>query len=189
MPKSPEEMMAAIMRNLVARTGRSEQEWAAIGAAVPAGKFTERLKFLQQTQGLGRGQAQAVLWYGEHGADYAPTSYDQLVAAQYAGRRAALRPIFDAVLKAAQTLGDDVEIGARQTYVSFNHGRQFAIVRAMTQTTADVGLVLPGEPIGGRLKRPGSLGSDRLTHKVTLRAVDDVDNELRGWLRRACERA
>lgn len=129
MPKSPEEMMAAIMRNLVARTSRSAQEWAAIGAAVPAGKFTERLKFLQQTQGLGRGQAQAVLWYGEHGADYAPTSYDQLVAAQYAGRRAALRPIFDAVLKAAQTLGDDVEIGARQTYVSFNHGRQFAIGR------------------------------------------------------------
>ena len=189
MPKSPEEMMAAIMRNLVANTGRSEVEWAAMGAAVPAGKSSERLKRLQEQQGLGRGQAQAVLWYGEHGAGYVPASYDELVAAQYGGKRAALRPILDAVVGAARALGGDVEVGARQTYVSVNRGRQFAIVRATTQTTVDVGLVLPGVPAGGRLKKPGSLGSDRLTHKVTLRSVADVDDELRDWLRRACEKA
>ena len=79
MPKSPPEMMAAIVRNLVAGTGRSEDEWAAIGAAVPPGKFTDRLRELQDGYGLGRGQAQAVLWYGEHGAHHEPPAYEDLV--------------------------------------------------------------------------------------------------------------
>ncbi len=58
-----------------------------------------------------------------------------------------------------------------------------------TQTTVNVGLALPGEQPVGRLEAAGSFGSDRLARKVTLRAVADVNDELRAWLRRTWEQA
>jgi hypothetical protein len=188
-PSSPQEMMAAIMKNLAARSGRSEAEWAAIGAAAPPGKHGERLKRLQEEHGLGRGQAQAVLWYGERGADYEAPGLEELIAGQYAGKKAALRPVLDAVIAAALALGDGVEVGGRQTLVSFNRGRQFAIAQAMTLTSVELGLALGDEPAAGRLQPAGSFGSDRITHKVTLREPGDVDDEVGRWLRKACDSA
>ena len=188
-PSSPQQMMAAIMRNLSARSGRSEAEWAAIGAAVPPGKRNERLKRLQEEHGLGRGQAQAVLWCGEHGAAHEAPSLEELIAGQYTGKKAALRPVLDALIAAARALGDDVEVGGRQTMVSFNRGRQFAIVQAVTLTGVELGLALGDEPAAGRLQPAGSFGSDRITHKVTLREPGEVDDEVRRWLQKACEAA
>jgi hypothetical protein len=46
---------------------------------------------------------------------------------QYAGAKAALRPIYDRVLVAIQGFGDDIELQTRQTYVAFARGKQFAI--------------------------------------------------------------
>jgi Domain of unknown function (DUF5655)/Domain of unknown function (DUF4287) len=187
-PKSPEEMSAAIMRNLTASSGKTQEEWTAIGATVPPGRFTERVKWLQDEYGLGRGQAQAVLWFGEHsGTGATPPTYEELVARQYAGKKAALRPILDAVVTAAGAFGGDVEAGARETYVSLDRRRQFAIVRAATQTAVAVGLVLPDVPASPRLEPPGSLGSDRITCKVVLRSSDELDEEALGWLRAAYE--
>jgi hypothetical protein len=143
------------------------------------------------TAGLTRaeqGQAQAVPWFAEHGAEgYTPPSCEELVAAQYAGKKAALRPILDAVVTAAADLGGDLEAGVRETHVSLHRRRQFAIVRASTQSTANVGLVLPEFPASERLGRPRSLGSDRMIDKVTLRSASDVDDELVGRLRDAHE--
>jgi hypothetical protein len=48
---------------------------------------------------------------------------------------------------------------------------------------------LPGEPDVDRLRAAGSFGSGRTTHRIALTAPEDVDDEVRGWLRRAFELA
>lgn len=47
--------------------------------------------------------------------------------------------------------------------------------------------MLPEFPASERLGRPGSLGSDRMTGKVTLQSASDVHDELVGRLRDAHE--
>jgi predicted transport protein len=107
--------------------------------------------------------------------------------AQYAGPKAALRPIFDRVLAAVQSFGDDIELQTRQTYIAFARSKQFAAVQPSTRTRVDIGLKLPGVPMGGRLEPAANTGSGSMTHKVALTSPEEVDDELIGWLRRAYE--
>lgn len=109
--------------------------------------------------------------------------------AQYAGSKAALRPIYERVLAVVNGFGGDVTLGVRKTYVAFARGKQFAVVQPTTRTRVDVGLKLPGAPFGGRLEPAANTGSGSMTHRVPLTAVEDVDDELTGWLRAAYEGA
>lgn len=105
--------------------------------------------------------------------------------AQYAGAKAALRPIYDRVLAAVQSFGDDVELQTRKTYVAFARGKQFAVVQPTTRTRVDVGLKLPDRAAGGRLESTTSTGSGSMTHKVAVTSPDEVDEELIDLLRSA----
>ena len=80
------------------------------------------------------------------------------------------------------SLGPDVTVEGRGTYVPFVRRRQFAAV-AVLSARLDLGLRLPDPPASARLlpaKAPG-----QATHKVELREAGDVDDELRGLLRAA----
>lgn len=109
--------------------------------------------------------------------------------AQYAGAKAALRPIYERVLAVVSGFGDDVTLGVRKTYVAFARGKQFAVVQPTTRTRVDVGLKLPDAPFGGRLEPAANTGSGSMTHRVSLATADEVDDELIGWLRAAYEGA
>jgi hypothetical protein len=104
-----------------------------------------------------------------------------VVAAQFAGPKAALRPLYDQVAAAILALGPDIEVAARQSYVAFGRGKQFAQVRAATRDRLEIGLKLPDPPAGPRLQ-PLRAGSGSMTHKVDLNAGDTLDSELQGWL-------
>ncbi len=124
MPTSPAEMMAAIIRNLPAKTGMDIEEWKAIArsdvvANLP--KRAERIAFMQREYGIGHGQAQAILWEVERPDDYVSPSDDDLLAAQYAGAKRALLPIARGLIAAAQACGE-VSVETRQTYVSLVRG-------------------------------------------------------------------
>jgi hypothetical protein len=106
-------------------------------------------------------------------------------AAQYAGGKAALRPIYDRVLEIVSGFGDDVDRQVRKTYVAFARGKQFAVVQPSTKTRVDVGLKLPGVPAGGRLEETSTTGGGAITHKVSVTMVEEVDAELAAWLRAA----
>jgi hypothetical protein len=93
------------------------------------------------------------------------------------------------VLAAAQSFGDDIELQTRQTYVAFARGKQFAVVQPTTRTRVDIGLKLPGVPMGGRLEPATNTGSGSMTHKVAVTSPDEVDDELINWLRKAYENA
>jgi predicted transport protein len=190
---SPEEMAAHVER----RTGRAISEWLEL---LPEGTFTQQSDFLVSEHGLKPSDARAVLHLGAY-LSWPPDA--ELVAAQYAGAKEALRPIYEAVLTAVTALGDDVAVSPRKTYVSFDRARQFALVQASTRTRVDLGVRLDdatatcrqgiprrdGGPGADRLAVAGSFGSGNITHRVGLTAPGEVDAEVRGWLRAAYDGA
>jgi predicted transport protein len=168
-------------------SGRSADAWidALRAAGLGDAAHSERRAWLRQ-QGLHGNHAGAVLWWAKNGAAI-EAGGGELIDRQYAGAKAALRPVYDRVAAAITALGEDVERGARGTYVSFGRPKQFALVQPSTRTRVDVGLRLPGAEPTERLLDAGSFGSGNITHRVALAAPEDVDAELEGWLRAAYE--
>ena len=159
--------------------GRPVDDWIAM---LPAGTYGERKAFLVE-QGLASNHAAAVLWWEKNGAAIEGGG-GELIDRQYAGPKAALRPVYERVAEVIAGF-EDAEVGPRGTYVSFGRPKQFALVKPSTRTRVDVGLRLPGEAATERLLDAGSFGSGNITHRVALGAVEEVDAELEGWLRAA----
>jgi Domain of unknown function (DUF5655) len=129
-----------------------------------------------------KGYAQSLLVMERFGyPDFVLATADELIARQYADR-AHLRPVYDAVVEAATQCGD-VVIQARKTFVSLvTPRRTFARVQPATRTRIDLGLRLDERP-GGRLQR--SRIHETMPLQVSLSSPDEVDTQVRDWLRRA----
>jgi hypothetical protein len=131
------------------------------------------------------GYAQSLLVMERFGyPDFLVATAAELIDAQYADRPR-LRPIFDAVLDAAKSLGD-VTIQARKTYVSLvTPRRTFARVQPATKYRVDLGMRLDGQRPSGRL-RPSKI-HETMKVQIMLAGVDDVDAEVVRWMARAYE--
>ena len=178
----------SMIRNLHEKTGKSLDEWVAIVQATGLSKNSEIIALLKSEYGLTYGYANLVAMTARNLAADVPTSDDELVAAQYAGSKTALRPIYDALLEQVQSFGPDVELAPKKAYVSLRRAKQFGIIQPSTKTRVDVGINLAGVAATGRLEEFGSFNS-MVSHRVRLSAVEDVDQELVGWLRQAYEAA
>jgi hypothetical protein len=113
--------------------------------------------------------------------DFILATADELIEKQYANR-AQLRPIYDAIIIAAERC-DELVIQARKTYVSLVAPRRtFARVQP-AKTRVDLGLRLESCKPGGRLQ------PSRIHHtmrvQIALTTRDDVDAEVHRWLERA----
>jgi len=189
MPKTPNEMMDAIERNLAARTGRTLAQWVALVKKEAPAERKKRIAWLRREHGLGGPTASVVAYAAEGrrpGDDYADG--DALVAAMYAGKKAGLRPVHEAALRAAKALGKDVVPSARKTYVSLVRNRQFGAIQPSAGDRVDLGLVLPGVKAQGRLEATTTVGGGRVTHRIALRSPKDVDAEVRRRLKEAYDR-
>ncbi len=118
-------------------------------------------------------------------------SSDQNLAleAQFDGERNRLRPIYVRLTEVLVELGPEVRILPRKTYVSVFRAQQFAIVRVTTTSKIDLGLKLPGVEPNGRLLEASSFLNERITHRVELTCLEDVDEELIGWISEAYRRS
>ncbi len=170
--------------NIPGRTGRSLDEWFAVLDAAAPQRHGEALGLLKAEHGVSHGFANLIATLHRE-RDTAPATAGDLVDAQYAGAKAALRPIYELLIAAAAELGDDVEVAPKKTGVSLRRGKQFALVEAPSATRVRVGLNLRGVTPTDRLHAAGGM----CTHRVDVRAVDEVDDELRGWLAEAYSRA
>jgi hypothetical protein len=120
--------------------------------------------------------------------DYSDLSADdrELIEGQYADRPR-LRPILDAVLALLPALGP-ATVQARRTIVSLVCPRRtFAVVRATTKDRVDLGLRLDDAEPGGRLRSAKGIGGGGATVRIALWRPEDVDDEVRGLMRRAYE--
>lgn len=116
--------------------------------------------------------------------DYLLASADELIDGQYADRPH-LRPLLDAILALAASLGD-VDVQARKTYTCLlTPRRTFAAVRPTTKTRVDLVLRLDAVDPGGRLLDGRHSAGGALNLRLPLESVEDVDDEAVALLERA----
>lgn len=183
---SVDDAVRSMIANLEARSGKSLAQWLRIARGSKLTKHGEILRFLKEQHGLGHGYANLVALRTLAGSE-TPSGGD-LTAAQYAGDKSRLRPLYEAILGAARAFGDDVEVAPKKAYTSLRRRKQFALVQPTTAERLDVGLNLKGVPAKGRLEPSGSFNA-MVTHRVRVTRRADLDRELIGWLRTAYERA
>lgn len=173
----------SMIDNLPANTGRSLQEWFAVLSATGLEKHGDLMALLKNDHGVSHGYANGiVLQYRSRGVSQ---DGDDLVAAQYAGSKAPLLPIHDAIVAAVSDFGPDVQIAPKKTSVSLRRSKQFALIEPASAKRVQLGIQLTGEAPTDRLLP----GNAMCSHKVNLGSVDEVDDELLGWLREAYNRA
>ena len=187
MAKTPQEMAAAMLTNLPEKTGRTLGEWRTLVGASGLEKHGQIVKFLKAEHGVTHGFANLIAHEVRGSSALQAQDEGALVDAQYAGPKAALRPIYEALAAAVADFGDDVALSPKKTYVSLRRSKQFGLVKPSTRTRVDVGINLEGADATDRLQPAGSLGM--VSHKVALSATSEVDDELLGWLRQAYEKS
>lgn len=178
-------MAAAMIANMKDKTGKTLDQWLTIAKKVGAEKHGQLVRELKVDHGLTHGYANLVahkLLKSDAGSQ-AAAGID-LVAAQYAGPRAGIKSIYDAVIKVATALDKDVVVSPKKTYVSLRRDKQFAIVQPSTRTRVDLGINLKNEPVTERLEKAGSFNA-MVSHRVRLGKAADVDKDVKAWLKKA----
>ena len=181
---TPEEMFASMVRNMKEKTGKSLPEWVGVAAASGYEKHGQIVKFLKSEQGLTHGYANLVAHQLLKGDQPAAAPEQDLVAVQYAGPKAGLRGIYDQIIERVCAFGEDVAVAPKKAYVSLRRSKQFALIQPSTKTRVDVGINFKGHETGARLEASGSFNS-MVSHRVRLSDINQVDDELIGWLREA----
>lgn len=186
-PPSPQEMVEAVTRSMKERTGRTVEEWVELVRASGVDPLDRKAvrSWLKQEHALPQNSRYAVAHVAARGAGWEPPTLEEEIRRQYAGPKAALGPIFERVRRSLESLGDDVRVEARRTYIPFIRRRQLAAVVAATRTRVDVGLRFEDPPDSPLLKTKSVPGQG--THKISLRAEEEVTPEVEALFRAAYE--
>ena len=182
-----DEALATMIANYEKNTGKPLEAWVEIARKAKLAKHGEIVKLLKDKHGMGHGYANLVAHRVLAGDAPGPGG-DDLVEAQYAGKKAPLRPLYEQLAKAVAKFGPDVELAPKKTYVSLRRSKQFALVQPSTAERLDVGINLKGVPAKGRLEASGSFNA-MVSHRVRVTGAKDIDAELVGWLRAAYDQA
>ena len=187
MPQTPDDMMSAVSRSLAARTGRSLQEWLSLvqGSGLDPLDQNAVRAWLKREYGVPQNSQWAIADAAARSAGWVPPTVGEYLDRQYAGAKAALRPVYEALAAAIGALGDDVTVEGRGSYIPFVRGRQFAAIAAAARDRVDLGLRFTDPPDSTRLQ-PSS-GPGQATHKLSLRTARDVDDEVIDLLQAAYE--
>ena len=177
---SPEQMLQKMIGNLPEKTGKSLAEWLKITKTCGLEKHGQIVKMLKSDHNVTHGFANLIAAKTLETGDEI-----DLVAAQYAGGKSGLKPIYDVLIDYVKTLGENVEIAPKKSSVSLRRKKQFALIIPATKTRIDLGLALKGEMAAGRLETYNAMCS----HRVRLETLDDVDAELKNWIKLAYSRA
>jgi predicted transport protein len=182
-----EDAIQNMAKNLEEKTGKSLEAWAALAKSSGKAKHGEIVAWLKTKHGLTHGYANLVAHTSMQSHAPAATG-GGLIAAQYAGAKAPLKPIYDAIIAAVRDFGPDVEISPKKGYVSLRRSKQFAIVQPSTATRVDVGIKLKRLAPAGRLEAAGSWNA-MVSHRVRLESAKDMDNVVTAWLKQAYDEA
>jgi hypothetical protein len=177
---------------LPAKTGRSLEQWLRLIEKEAPATEAERRAWLKQHHGHGTNSA---WWLAERSVGKGleaddPALYLQAaegyVEAMFAGKRAGLRPLYDELLKRGLGLAKDVKACPCQTIVPLYRNHVFAQIKPATKSRIDLGFALRDTPATGRLIDTGGFAKkDRITHRIPIEKLADIDAEVMKWLRKA----
>ena len=170
------------LRNIEAATGRTIADFAAELAAAGVEGHARIVAFLKERHGLSYGNANAVALKVRELAAGGPPADDALLDAQYAGPKAALRPVYDRLVAVAAGLGPDVQVVVQKTAVALRRKKQLGVIQAASAKRIQLGINLPETPADARVvPTPGMM----CNHRVDLADEAAVDDAVSGWLRLA----
>jgi hypothetical protein len=189
-------MVMKWVAELKEKTGRDLDEWCEFIRKKAPKDLAARREWLKTRHKIGTNTA----WWLAERADGQPTwdeSPDAYLAIapryvdeMFSDAKAELRPIADALMRLAGDIADDVKICPCQTIIPIYRQHVIAQIKPATRTRIDFGLSLgPDVPFTTRLKDTGGLKKkDRITHKVEITKLEDIDKDVRKWLRMAYDR-
>ena len=175
------------------KTGRTLAEWVKFVNKEGPATEKERRAWLKEKHGMGMNYA---WWIAERslgkGDDGSPETYlknaDAYVEKMYSGAKETLRPIFDELLVLGRSLGADVRVCPCQTIVPLYRKHVFAQIKPTTRTRIDLGLALKDTKVPKRLIDTGGLAKkDRITHRIEITSLKDIDAEVKKWMKIAYE--
>lgn len=180
-----DDAVATMKKYLAEKTGKSFAAWVNIARSLGTTKHSDIVAYLKKEAPMGHGYANAVALEARKSNEI--TNEDP-VDLLYAGDKASLRPIYDAIAVAVAALGKDVEFAPKKTYVSFRRAKQFALVQPSTASRIDVGINLKGVVPVGKLEASGTWNG-MVSHRVKLITMADFNKDVKGWLKQAYEQA
>lgn len=195
-------MMENWIAKLGEKTGRSLEEWVTHIRHDGPKDEAACITWLKETYELGTNTA---AWLTEvaHGgperlAESTAAGYLQLapmyVEQQYEGKKAALRPMFERLLALGRKLGKDVKVCPCKTIVPLYRQNVFAQLKPTTNKRVDLGLAL-GKLSDAAIRKAGKrlidtggkAKKDRITHRVVIERIEDIDEYVARWLTQAYE--
>jgi predicted transport protein len=182
-----DEMTQKIVSTIEKDTGIKLEQFVKMVKDAKLDKHKQILNFFKDEHGLSYGYANTMA-HAVRDVIEGVKSEDTLVEEQYAGDKADLKPIYDAVMKAVGKFGKDVEIAPKKAYVSLRRKKQFAIIQPSTKTRMDIGLIIKGKDTTERLEE-GSKWNGMCTHRVRVAEKAEINHELVEWLKEAYEKA
>jgi len=185
-------MVQKWVAELPEKTGRSLDQW--IRLVKKSGLPTEQARrdWLKTEHGLGTNSA----WWiaeraeGKNTEDSDPDEYLKAAAgyveAMFAGPRANLRPVYDQLLTLGLRVAKDVKACPCKTIVPLYRNHVFAQIKPATRTRIDMGFALKDMIPTGRLIDTGGFAKkDRITHRIPIGSLADIDDEVKHWLKYA----
>ena len=169
------------IRNIETTYGKPLDYWFGVIDASGLTKHNEVVAMLKADHGLAHGAAHRLSLLARQRHDVGTATPSDPADALYAGAKAGLRPLHDALLGEIGALGA-FNIAPKKGYLSLRRRKQFAMIQPSTTGRIDLGLILPPTtPATGRLE-PAAKFNPQFTHRVRITAATDLDDELRGWL-------
>lgn len=177
------------------KTGRTLEEWLRLIKKEGPPTEHERRDWLKTKHGLG---TNSVLWMAERSVgkgeelgdpDHYLRAAEKYVEEMFAGKKEPLRPIYQALLKLGLGVGKEAKACPCQTIVPLYRNHVFAQIKPTTQTRIDLGFALGNMKTPKRLIDTGGYAKkDRITHRIEITSVKDIDDEVKRWLRVAYDR-
>lgn len=176
------------------KTGRSMEEWIALVKKEGPRDEKSRREWLKTKHKMGTNSAS---WIAERAEgkgweEDTPEAYMKAavryVEEQYAGPKEKLRPIFDELLTLGKSLGDDVKACPCKTIVPFYREHVFAQIKPTTNSRIDLGFALThykGKLPKRLIDTGGVAKKDRITRRIEITAVEQIDGEVKKWLKTA----
>jgi len=187
-------MVQKWIADLKQKTGRSLEQWVAFVKKDGPKDEKRQRDWLKIQNKLGTNAA----WWiaarvaGKESEEDSPEKYlvaaPEYVEKQYAGKKAALRPIFEELLKVGKSVGTDVKACPCLTMVPLYRTHVFAQIKPTTNTRVDFGLALTHYKgkLPKRLVDTGGLAKkDRITHRIEITNMKQIDSDLKKWLKTA----
>jgi hypothetical protein len=185
-------MVQKWIAELPEKTGKSLEEWLELIRKSGPATEKERREWLKREHHLGTNSA---WWLAERAEgkgmeDGDPETYlraaETYVEEMFAGPKAGLRPIYDELLRLGLKHGKDVKACPCKTIVPLYRQHVFAQIKPTTRTRIDLGFALKDTPATGRLLDTGGLAKgDRITHRIPITSLAEIDDEVKHWLKAA----